>query len=119
EPAPKNNPANSPPNHDGRRAGEIDGQRTVVPTNQVLAPAGRQVAFSGRPTDIALSPNGGWLAVLERSHVVIIDPKSGEMVSQVSHASGSYAGILFTADGKRLLASNIRGTVGVFDGAAD
>ena len=49
--------------------------RIVVPTNQVLSPAGRQVAFSGRPTDVALSPGGRWLAVLDRGHVAIIDPR--------------------------------------------
>jgi YVTN family beta-propeller protein len=105
--------------YDQLRTGDSDGRRIVVPTNQVLSPAGRQVAFSGRPTDVALSPDGRWLAVLDRNHVMVINPESGNIVSRVSHASGSYAGIVFTADGKRLLASNIRGSIGVFDVAAD
>ena len=32
----------------------------MVPTNQVLAPAGRQVLVAGRPTDVGLSPDGRW-----------------------------------------------------------
>src|SRR5207249_3595664 len=46
-------------------------------------------------------------------------PDSGEIVSRVSHASGSFAGILLTPDGKTLLASNIRGSIGVFAIAED
>lgn len=100
--------------YDLLRTGDSDGERIVVPTNQVLSPAGKQVAFSGRPTDVALSPDGRWLAVLERGHVLTIDPQSGQIISRLPHASGSYAGILFTPDGQRLLASNIRGSIGVF-----
>jgi YVTN family beta-propeller protein len=106
-------------NYDELRIGDGERGRIVVPTNQVLAPAGKQVAFSGRPTDVALSPDGRWLAVLERGHVLTIDPQSGQLVSRVPHASGSYAGIVFTPDGKRLLASSIRGSIGVFVVAVD
>src|SRR5262245_29771394 len=97
------------------RVGPNGGERIVVPTNQVLSPTGKQVAFSGRPTDVALSPDGRWLAVLDRSQVALIDVAEGKVESRVPHASGSYAGILFTPDGKRLLASNLRGSIGVFD----
>lgn len=104
----------NPADYDLLRVGAGDGQRIVVPTNQVLSPAGRQVAFSGRPTDVALSPSGRWLAVLDKDHVAIIDPESAEIVSRLPHASGSYAGILFAPDGKQLYASSIRGSIGVF-----
>jgi YVTN family beta-propeller protein len=103
-----------PANYDRLRTGDSDGGRIVVPTNQVLSPAGRQVAFSGRPTDVVLSPAGRWLAVLDRGHVAIIDPQSAEIVSRATHASGSFAGVVFSPDGKRLYASNIRGSIGVF-----
>jgi len=92
---------------------EVDG-RIVIPTNQVLSPLGRQVAFSGRPTDVALSPNGRWLAVLNLHDALTIDVKSGEIVSKVSHKGGSYKGVVFTPDGRRLLMSCIRGHLEVF-----
>ena len=101
------------------RVGPAADDRIVVPTNQVLSPAGRQVAFSGRPTDVALSPDGRWLAVLDRSQIALIDVADGKVESRVPHASGSYAGILFTEGGKRILASNLRGSIGVFDVAED
>lgn len=108
-----------PANYDRLRTGDSQDGRIVVPTNQVLSPAGRQVTFSDRPTDVALSPSGRWLAVLDRGHVAIIDPEAGEIVSRVSHGSGSVAGIAFAPDGTRLFASNIRGSIGVFSVAED
>ena len=54
------------------RVGPLGDGRIVVPTNQVLAPAGRQVDFRGRPTDLALHPDGRLLAVLNtRSNEVL------------------------------------------------
>src|SRR5262245_18093158 len=83
------------------RVGEAGG-KIVVPTNQVLSPAGKQIQFSGRPTDLALSPDGKWLGVLDRNHVALINPETGEIANRVSHGNGSYAGILFTTDSKTL-----------------
>lgn len=100
--------------YDAHQVGdEIDG-RIVVPTNQFLSPLGRQVAFSGRPTDVALSPDGRWLAVLNRYDTLVINVEIGEIVSQVSHEGGSYKGIVFTPDGRRLLMSCIRGYIESF-----
>src|SRR4051794_13330446 len=87
--------------YDRLRVGEASG-KIIVPTNQVLSPAGKQVPVNGRPTDVALSPDGKWLGVLDRGQVAIVNPETGEIASRASHASGSYAGILFTADSKRL-----------------
>ncbi len=102
-------------NYDRLRVGPGTDGKIIVPTNQVLSPAGRQVAFSGRPTDLALSPDGRWLGVLENSRVAVIDPVAGTVASRVSHAGGgSFTGIVFAPDGKRLFASTVRGTIGVF-----
>ena len=47
--------------YDQSRVGDGDPERIVVPTNQVLSPLGRQVAYGGRPVDLALSPTAaGW-----------------------------------------------------------
>ena len=42
------------PTYDQSRVGDSDPDRIVVPTNQVLSPLGRQVAYGGRPVDLAL-----------------------------------------------------------------
>jgi DNA-binding beta-propeller fold protein YncE len=47
--------------------------RVVVPTNQVLKPAGRQVTFPGRPIDLALTEDGQTLVVKNMKDLVFID----------------------------------------------
>lgn len=104
----------APAAYDSLQVGPDAQGRIIVPTNQVLTPTGKQVLFSGRPTDLALSPDGKWIALLDRGHVAIIEPASGRIISRLPHPSGSYAGILFSADSQRLYASNIRGSIGRF-----
>ena len=100
--------------YDRAKVGELGDGRIVVPTNQVLSPLGKQVAYGGRPTDLALSPDGRWLAVLDRSGVLMVDPVAGKIVDAAPQKAGGYAGLVFTPDGQRLLASSFTGTIGVF-----
>ncbi len=101
--------------YDRLRVGPVDGGLTVVPTNQVLSPLGKQVPIVGRPTDLALSPDGRWLAVLSSSKLLLLDPVSAAVVSESTRVRGSYTGVRFTPDGKRVLASSFRGEVNVFE----
>lgn len=73
---------------------KIDG-RVVVPTNQVLTPAGTQILFPGRPADVALSPDRRLLAVLSHKEVLTIRIDSGEIAGRVRISGASYKGILF------------------------
>ena len=96
------------------RVGTLSDGRIVVPTNQVLSPAGRQVIVDGRPTDVALAPNGRWLAVLNVSQVMLVDVESGKTVSL--RRTGEALRELFsrpTASASD--ASSTRGNIGVFD----
>jgi YVTN family beta-propeller protein len=45
----------------------------VVPTNQILKPAGTQVTFPGRPVDLALTGDGKTLVVKNMKNLVFID----------------------------------------------
>src|SRR2546422_3114136 len=47
--------------------------RIVVPTNQILNPAGRQITFPGRPVDLTLTDNGKTLVVKNQRDLVFID----------------------------------------------
>lgn len=113
-------PANAkgPDLYDRSRVGPLDNGRFIVPTNQVLSPAGQQVIVGGRPTDVALSPDGRWLAVLNLREVDLINAASGEVVSHVPNRGESFKGIVFTPDGKRVYASTVTDTIGVFDVSA-
>jgi YVTN family beta-propeller protein len=87
------------------RVGPLPDGRIVVPTNQVLQPAGRQITFPGRPGDVALSPDGRLLGVLSHKEVLTVDVESGKILGRAKIVGASYKGILFTRDGKELLAS--------------
>ncbi len=100
--------------YDRFQVGGRMGNKVVIPANQVLEPAGRLVAFDGRPTDLALSPDGRFLAVLSMREVLVLSPASGKILSRARFGGGSFAGILFSRDGRTLYASCIRGYIAVF-----
>src|SRR5436189_3166828 len=51
--------------------------RIVVPTNQILQPAGRQVTFAGRPVDLLLIDGGKLLVAKNMKNLVFIDTATG------------------------------------------
>src|SRR5262245_31318357 len=53
--------------------------RIVVPTNQVLKPAGTQVTFPGRPVDLALAEDGRTVVVKSLNNLVFIDAATGKI----------------------------------------
>jgi YVTN family beta-propeller protein len=53
--------------------------RIVVPTNQILHPAGKQVTFPGRPVDLILIDEGRTLVAKNMRDLVFIDAASGEI----------------------------------------
>jgi len=61
--------------------------RIVVPTNQILQPAGRQVAFPGRPVDLALTEDGKTLVVKSMRELVVIDAGTGEIKQKLASAT--------------------------------
>lgn len=115
----------------------------VVPVNQIVTPAGRQVELEGlRPQAIALSPDGRFLAVTGKtSEVVIIDPVDGAIRQRVSlpaeeitaldpavsthllkpdtDGQVSYTGLVFAPDGKSLYLANVNGSIKVFSVGVD
>src|SRR5690349_244682 len=52
----------------------------LVPTNQLLTPAGRQVAFAGRPVDLLVMENGRLLVAKNMRSLVFIDPDTGRII---------------------------------------
>src|SRR5260370_41104993 len=50
----------------------------VVPTNQVLRPAGKQITFPGRPVDLTLLEDGKTLVVKNLRDLVFIDVAAGK-----------------------------------------
>ncbi|MCJ7484570.1 MAG: lactonase family protein, partial [Candidatus Aminicenantes bacterium] len=71
---------------DTEAVGQTADNRTVVPVNQVVTPAGVQVPLPGlRPQTMALSPDEKFLAVAGKtSELLIIDPTSGQIGQRVT-----------------------------------
>jgi YVTN family beta-propeller protein len=47
--------------------------RVVVPTNQILRPAGQQVTFPGRPVDLAFADDGKTLVIKNMKNLLFLD----------------------------------------------
>jgi DNA-binding beta-propeller fold protein YncE len=71
--------------------GEPGINRVVVPTHQVLTPAGRLVAFPGRPTDLALLPDRRTLVVKNQNDLILLDITSKEILQVLPLPSGGHA----------------------------
>ena len=80
---------------DRLKVGRQPDGRIVVPTNQVLQPAGKQVTFPGRPVDLAVTDDGQTLVVKNMKSLVFIDvPTAAIKQTLVSPAGFSVIGLL-------------------------
>jgi DNA-binding beta-propeller fold protein YncE len=57
---------------------QADG-RIVVPTNQILKPAGQQVTFPGRPVDLALAEEGRVLVIKNNRNLLFLELPNGKV----------------------------------------
>ncbi|MEO6811817.1 MAG: alkaline phosphatase family protein [Isosphaeraceae bacterium] len=87
--------------------GEASDGRVIVPTNQVLTPAGKVVTFPGRPTDLALLPDGKTVAVKNLRDLIVLDAEAGTIVQTLKLPSGGHAvsGLIVAEDGKTIYTS--------------
>src|SRR5439155_10588224 len=71
--------------------GEQGAGRVVVPTNQVLTPAGRLVIFPGRPVDLALLGDGKTVAIKNLRDLVVLDATTGTILQTLRLPAGGHA----------------------------
>ena len=118
--------------------GRSGANRVVLPVNQVITPAGKQIELHGlRPQILALSPDGKLLVTSGKTRdLIVVDPDKGLILQQLglpndgplpaagevsSHIlkpdpdeQASYTGLVFSPDGSRLYLSNVKGSIKVF-----
>jgi YVTN family beta-propeller protein len=58
--------------------------RIVVPTNQILQPAGKQVTFPGRPVDIAITSDGKQAVAKSMRELVFIDLATAQVAQRLA-----------------------------------
>jgi len=91
--------------------------RVVVPTNQILKPAGKQVTFPGRPVDLLLIDDGKTLVAKNMRDLVFIDAASGQIKQTLTlpaaakGLSGAFSAIGLIAAGDRVLATDTQNSV--------
>jgi len=95
----------------------------LMQTNQFVSPVGEVINERGRPFGLALSPDGKTAASLNgggatTGMVTVFDVVNHLVVQQVGTGSKSIGGILYSADGKQLWATQ-PGGVTRFDVAVD
>jgi DNA-binding beta-propeller fold protein YncE len=92
---------------DTERVGPVkDG--TLVPTGQLIRPAGHIVSWQGRPVDLVLSGNGKRLYVKDNTGLLVLDTVAWKILQRLAfpaRAGGSMQGLALTRDGRRLYAT--------------
>ncbi len=76
----------------------------VVPTTQIVDPAGQTVLVSGRPVDMALNPDGTMLAVKNRKDILFVDMTTCQIKQTLvlPKEGNSFHGIAWSRDGQRV-----------------
>ena len=87
----------------------------LVPSNQLLRPAGFQVTFPGRPVDIALAIDKTLLVVKNRSSLDVIRIKDRTILQSLSliKSGNSFTGLYVSNNGRQLFVSDANNKIHV------
>ena len=82
----------------------------LVPTNQLLRPAGFQVYFPGRPVDLALTPDRKLLVVKNRLSLDIIRIRDRTILQSLAYkgSGSSFTGLSVSEDGRRIITTDAK-----------
>ncbi len=95
-------PPAAPPPGAADVVGQVRDGGVVVPTQQLIRPAGESVEFFGRPVDLAVSPDGGTVYVKERQALVVLDAATWRVRQTLAYGPGEGAtmyGMAVSRDG--------------------
>ena len=76
----------------------------LLPTNQLIRPAGQQSAITGRPVDMAFDSHKRLLAVLNWRSILLLDA-AGNKLGEIPSRATSYIGVAFRPGDRELWAS--------------
>ena len=74
----------------------------LVPSNQLLRPAGLQIGLPGRPVDLALTPDGRFLLVKNKADLDLIRLSDRTLLQTLpfKQSGASFTGLSVSSDGK-------------------
>ena len=80
----------------------------LVPSNQLLRPAGRQIEFPGRPVDLCLTKDGKALLIKNSGSLDLIRIADGETVQSLpwQKSGASFTGLCVSGDGSTVYATD-------------
>lgn len=83
----------------------------IVPTSQIIDPAGTTIAFPGRPVDLALNPGETILAVKNLSNIVFFDALNQSIKQSLALPAGgnTFTGIGWSDNGTKVWTTDTRG----------
>jgi YVTN family beta-propeller protein len=87
----------------------------LVPSNQLLRPAGLQVVFPGRPVDLVQTPDKKLLLVKNRNSVDVIRIQDRTILQSLNLMKNgcSFTGICLSADGKQVFVTDAKNMIHV------
>ncbi len=94
-------------------AGRESATTAITSTGQRLTPAGAQLEFPGRPTGIAVRPDGRTATVLNTKGdmLLVVDLATRKVLQSLATGAGSFDGVAYSHKGDRLFASDAGGDV--------
>ena len=83
----------------------------IVPTSQIIDPAGTTISFPGRPVDLALNPDETILAVKNLKDIVFFDAVNQTLKQTLALPEGgnTFTGISWSDDGQKVWTTDTRG----------
>ena len=106
-----------------QRVGRKADGTVVLPTNQIIKPAGSQVEFRGRPNAVVISPDQKTAAFLNGAYkaIILVDIATNTVKQEFDAAgsSASFDGITYSKDGRKLYASQANNRIIVANVADD
>ncbi len=93
-----------------RKVGIQPDSSILVPSNQLLRPAGFQVNLPGRPVDLALTPDGKYLLVKNKADLDMIRISDRTVIQSLPFGNdgASFTGICISPDGRRVYLTDAR-----------
>ena len=88
-------------------AGPLATGGNLMPTHQLVRPAGQSVEYGGRPVDLALSPDGRTVYVKDNHGILVMDAATWKIRQELKFNSGggSVHGLAVTRDGSHIYAT--------------
>ena len=97
------------------KVGPQPDESILVPTNQLLRPAGFQILFPGRPVDLVLIPDKRLLAVKNMKSLDIIRIQDRTILQSLAFkkSGSSFTGLCVSKDGRRLFVTDAKDQIHV------